>query len=434
MTAQGPPASAIAITALLSRSLPITDLIVIGGGPAGLMAAITAAESGLASVLVLEATAELLAKVRISGGGRCNVTHACWDPKDLVNYYPRGSKPLRGPFSRFACGDAVAWFAEHGLELKEEADGRMFPVANCSSAVVDCLSQAASAAGVRLQTDRAVEGLKRQDEQGFLVQCRSGSILRASRVLLATGGHASGRKLAAGIGHTLVPPVPSLFSLSIREPSLQACSGTAVDAVELTLDTGDQRFVQTGRVLITHRGLSGPATLALSAFAARELHQQRYQADLRVNWSGGLDRDQLQDRLMALRRQQPRRTLTAARPVESLPRRLWQALLVQVAADPQSRWGDCPARLERSLVEALVASPYRIQGRGPYLEEFVTAGGIALEEVDLVKMESRLCPGLHFAGELLDVDGLTGGFNFQHCWTSGWLAGQAIAKSVQLAT
>ena len=397
------------------------------------MAAITAAESGLESVLLLEATADFLGKVRISGGGRCNVTHACWDPRDLVSYYPRGSRPLRGPFSRFACGDAVAWFAERGLDLNQEPDGRMFPVANCSSAVVECLKKAASAAGVRLQKDRTVKRLERLDEdKGFLVHCRQGSPKHGSRVLLATGSHVSGRKLAAGIGHTLVPAVPSLFSLTLREPALQACSGTAVDGVQLTLDTSDQRFVQKGRVLITHRGLSGPATLALSAFAARELHHQCYQADLRVNWTAGLHRDELQDRLRRLRREQSRRTLSAARPVEWLPRRLWHALLEQVEADPQRRWADCSALLERNLVEALVASRYRIHGRGPYLDEFVTAGGVALDEVDLVRMESRLCPGLHFAGELLDVDGLTGGFNFQHCWTSGWLAGQAIAKSLQV--
>jgi len=435
MTVQGLPASATATTASPSGSSPLHDLIVIGGGAAGFMAAITAAEQGLRDVLVLEATPDPLSKVRISGGGRCNVTHACWDPIELVGHYPRGSRPLRGPFSRFACGDAVGWFADRGLELVEEPDGRMFPVANRSEAVIQCLRRAARSAGVELQLRAPVRSMRQQDD-GFLLeghgrQGETAPLWTARRVLVATGGHPSGRRLAAALGHQIVDPLPSLFTLALQAPGLTACSGVALDGVELELSLSGGRWRQLGRVLITHWGLSGPATLRLTAFAARGLHAERYRGELTVRWLAGLANAEVSAALQTLRHQESRRSLAAARPYpQRLPRRLWLTLLAQVGADPQRRWADCPAAWERALVQALTGSRYPIRGRGPFGEEFVTAGGVALGEVNLATMESRLVNGLHFAGELLDVDGVTGGFNFQHCWSSGWLAGQAIAASL----
>ena len=410
------------------------DLIVIGGGPAGYMAAITAAELGVQRVLVLEGTPEPLQKVRISGGGRCNVTHACWDPGELVTHYPRGSRPLRGPFSRFACGDAISWFDDHGLTLVAEADGRMFPEQNRSEAVIQCLQKAAVAAGVQLQTRAMVQEVVVEPAGGFVLNGRGLTApLRAQKLMLATGGHPSGRRLAQSLGHNLVPPGPSLFSLSLQAPALAACSGIAVDAVGLDLKLGDQRFRQLGRVLITHRGLSGPATLRLSAFAARALHQNRYLGVLKVDWSGGLGRVGVEQRLGQWRHGQARRTLAAAKPFEHLPRRLWQAFLVLAGADAERRWSDLPAKAERRLVEIVCAQRLNIQGRGPFGEEFVTAGGVDLGDINLASMESRRCPGMYVAGELLDIDGVTGGFNFQACWSGGWLAGQAIAKSLQFS-
>ena len=408
------------------------DLIVIGGGPAGYMAAITAAELGLQRVLVLEGTPEPLQKVRISGGGRCNVTHACWDPGELVTHYPRGSRPLRGPFSRFACGDAISWFDDHGLTLVAEADGRMFPEQNRSEAVIQCLQKAAVAAGVQLRTRAMVQEVVVEPAGGFVLNGRGLTApLRAQKLMLATGGHPSGRRLAQSLGHNLVPPVPSLFSLSLQAPALAACSGIAVDEVGLDLKLGDQRFRQLGRVLITHRGLSGPATLRLSAFAARALHQRHYKGELKVDWSAGLGRSGVEARLQDFRHQQARRTLAAAKPFEHLPRRLWQAFLKEVGLDGERRWADLPLKAERQLVEVLVGQRLLIQGRGPFGEEFVTAGGVELGEINLATMESRRVSGLHLAGEVLDVDGVTGGFNFQACWTGGWLAGQAIATALQ---
>lgn len=395
------------------------------------MAAITAAELGVQRVLVLEGTPEPLQKVRISGGGRCNVTHACWDPGELVTHYPRGSRPLRGPFSRFACGDAISWFDDHGLTLVAEADGRMFPEQNRSEAVIQCLQRAAVAAGVQLRTRVMVQGVVADPSGGFVVNGRGlAAPLRCQKLMLATGGHPSGRRLAQALGHTLVPPVPSLFSLSLQVPALAACSGIAVDEVGLELKLGDQRFRQLGRVLITHRGLSGPATLRLSAFAARALHQSHYKGELKVDWSAGLGRSGVEARLQDFRHQQARRTLAAAKPFDHLPRRLWQAFLTEVGLNGERRWADLPLKAERQLVEVLVGQRLLIQGRGPFGEEFVTAGGVDLGEINLATMESRCVSGLHLAGELLDVDGVTGGFNFQACWTGGWLAGQALAAAL----
>ena len=400
----------------------------IGGGAAGFMAAITAAEQGVKRVLVLEATPELLSKVRISGGGRCNVTHACWDTAELVGHYPRGQRALKGVFSRFAAGDAIAWFADRGLVLIEEADGRMFPEQNRSEAVIQCLKRAALKAGVKVQTRAMVQRLSVQSEGGFLVDGRGlDQPLSAQKVMLATGGHPSGRKMAENLGHQLVPPVPSLFSLSLEASALTACSGIAVDDVGLELKLNNQRFRHVGRVLITHRGLSGPATLRLSAFAARALHGSRYRGELRVDWSAGLGRSGVEQRLKQWRQEQARRTLAAAKPFDHFPRRLWQAFLMLAGADGERRWAELPVKSERRLVEILCAQPLSIQGRGPFGEEFVTAGGVDLGEVNLATMESRRCPGLYLAGELLDVDGVTGGFNFQACWSGGWLAGQSIA-------
>ena len=395
------------------------------------MAAITAAEQGLRRVAILEATPEPLHKVRISGGGRCNVTHACWDPVELSSHYPRGSRPLRGPFSRFACGDAIAWFDDHGLTLVEESDGRMFPQQNRSEAVIQCLQNAATEVGVQLRTKVMVQRVALQTDGVFLVDGRGlDQPLKACKVMLATGGHPSGRKLAESLGHQVVPPVPSLFSLSLHTKALASCSGIALDDVSLDLKLGDQRFRQTGRVLITHRGLSGPATLRLSAFAARALYQCHYKGELKVDWSGGLGRKGVEQVLRQWRLEKARRTVVSAKPFEHLPRRLWQAFLHEVAVEDERRWADLPLKAERQLVDILCSQRLLIQGRGPFGEEFVTAGGVALGEVNLATMESRRCSGLYVAGELLDVDGVTGGFNFQHCWTSGWLAGQAVAAAL----
>ena len=415
---------------LRSNSNQQVDLIVIGGGPAGFMGAITAAEKGLASVFLFESTSKTLEKVRISGGGRCNVTNACWDPIDLVTNYPRGKLPLLGSFSRFATGDAVAWFADKGLDLVIEKDGRMFPRSNSSLEVVSCLRSAASARGVNSFTKSAVSRVDHHEKKGFLVYIQGQSPIETKRLLLATGGHPSGRKLASSLGHKIVNPVPSLFSLTLEENPLNICSGIALNDVNLKLLVGGKSFTQTGRVLITHRGLSGPAVLRLSAFAARELYQEKYKAQLEVSWID-IDFELAVKCMKEFRRQASRNTLANARPFKQVPRRLWLIILKQAGINSSLRWAEISSLKEKQIIKLLLLNSYSVSGRGPFGEEFVTAGGINLGEVNFARMESRLLPGLHFAGEILDVDGVTGGFNFQHCWSSGWIAGKAIANSLQ---
>jgi len=407
-------------------------VLVAGGGPAGFLAAISAAEAGVRDVWLLEATAEPLHKVRISGGGRCNVTHGCWDPRLLVGHYPRGGRALLGPFARFATGDAVAWFEAHGLPLVQEPDGRLFPRSNRSQSVIDCLQQAAIAAGVRLLPGAAVSEAVRLEAGGFRVRLRSGASLAAARLVLATGSHPSGRRLATALGHSLVAPLPSLFTLALAQHPLLELAGVVMAPVDLELlppaaSERSPRFRQRGPVLITHWGLSGPATLRLTAFAARTLREWGYRARLRVDWSGGRTATELEQWFERTRQEQARRSLINARPWPGLSRRLWAHLLAAQGLAAEQRWADLGRVAQQSLVVALRSSCYGISGRGPFGEEFVTAGGIPLGEVNLATMASRRCPDLHLVGELLDVDGVTGGFNFQHCWTSGWLAGQALA-------
>lgn len=412
-------------------------VVVAGGGAAGFMAAIAAAEAGVRDIALLEATAEPLHKVLISGGGRCNVTHACWDPRALVGHYPRGGQALRGPFSRFATGDAVAWFDAHGLELVEEADGRLFPRSNRSESVAATLRRAALHAGVQLHTGVTLQQASPRAGGGFDLGLRGGEAMGADRLVLATGSHPSGRQLAAGLGHGVVPPVPSLFTLALAGDPLLALAGVVMDPVELALHLpadpqaggggAGQRFRQRGPVLITHWGLSGPATLRLTAFAARALKAAGYRGELRLDWSGGQSHQELEALFAEAKQDQAKRQLANWRPWPALSRRLWLALLQRHGLDPQQRWADLAKRHQQLLITALRDTRVAVTGRGPFGEEFVTAGGIPLGEVNLATMESRQQAGLYLVGELLDVDGVTGGFNFQHCWSSGWLAGQALA-------
>jgi predicted Rossmann fold flavoprotein len=401
------------------------------------MAAIAAAEAGVRDIVLLEATTEPLHKVLISGGGRCNVTHACWDPRALVGHYPRGGQALRGPFSRFATGDAVAWFDAHGLELVEEADGRLFPRSNRSESVAATLRRAALQAGVQLHAGVALQQASPRAGSGFDLRLRGGQQMAADRLVLATGSHPSGRQLAAALGHGLVSPVPSLFTLSLAGDPLLELAGVVMDPVELALHLptdlpaggggAEQRFRQRGPVLITHWGLSGPATLRLTAFAARALKAAGYRGELRLDWSGGQSQQDLDALFAEAKRVQAKRQLANWRPWPALSRRLWLALLQRHGLDPQQRWADLAKRHQQQLITALRDTRVAVTGRGPFGEEFVTAGGIPLGEVNLATMESRQQAGLYLVGELLDVDGVTGGFNFQHCWSSGWLAGQALA-------
>lgn len=397
------------------------DVAVVGGGAAGFFAAVTVAESAPGRrVVILEKGARVLAKVRISGGGRCNVTHACFEPRELVRHYPRGGRALVGAFHRWGPREMVEWLEGRGVVLKTEQDGRMFPVTDDSRTITDCLEAAAREGGVEVRTGAGVRVVRRQVGGGFELET-VGGVVRAGRVLLAHGGLRAGDELACGLGHTLVPPVPSLFSFQIKDEVLEGLAGVSVGEVEASVAACGER--QRGAVVVTHDGLSGPAVLRLSAWAARWIHEQGGRFDVEIDWLPGWDGEGLRSRLREVRENYPKREVGTRAPVAELPQRLWARLA------GTGRWGQCSNAQLEQLVGRLKRTRLGVSGRRPNKEEFVTAGGVALEEIDFRTMESRVCPGLHVAGEALDIDGVTGGFNFQAAWTTGRLAGLAMARA-----
>jgi len=406
------------------------NVVVAGGGAAGFFAAIVCAEaSPEARITVLEQSPQFLAKVRISGGGRCNVTHACFDGQELSGHYPRGGAALLGPFTVFQPRDTIAWFEARGVKLKTEADGRVFPVSDSSETIIECLVGAARAAGVELLANRGLEEVARQDEGGFALALTNGEALGCDRLMLATGGcrGAAAGRLAVSLGHTLEPPVPSLFTFHIAAPWLRELAGISVASAEVSIPGSGLR--ERGGLLITHAGLSGPAVLRLSAWGARTLHALDYRFALRVNWLPHLDREAIAAQLESRRAAQPAR-LVINTPLSPLPARLWERLVVAAGVPRETRWAELSRAARHQLVEQLIRTDLQAAGRTLNQDEFVTCGGVRLNELNFRTMESRLCPGLYFGGELLDIDGLTGGFNFQAAWTTGWIAGRAMAGTI----
>lgn len=374
-------------------------IVVIGGGAAGIFAAITAkATHPNASVIVYEKTNTLLSKVRVSGGGRCNVTHACFSPKELTTKYPRGEKELLGPFHRFMTSDTIQWFEERGVTLKTEADGRMFPVTDSSQTIIDCLLHEAKKLGVEIHLQARVDN----------------KTLHADRIILATGSNKKGHEIATHFGHTIQKPVPSLFTLNIKDFPLGSIAGVSVEAATIRLK--GTKVIQEGPLLITHWGFSGPCALKVSAFGARILAEHNYEMGIEIDWLPNHSEEAL---IALLRQESPAKMLANARTVP-LPKRLWQLLIPF----------DKPLRMLRhqelqSLVKKLKCDTYEIKGKTTNKEEFVTCGGVTLSEVNFKTMESKVRPGLFFCGEILDIDGITGGFNFQNAWTTGFIAGSA---------
>ncbi len=417
------------------------QIIVVGGGAAGYFAAIACAEANPGcAVTIDEATAHPLAKVRVSGGGRCNVTHACFEPRELVRRYPRGARELLGAFSRWQPRDTVGWFAARGVELKTETDGRMFPVTDDSQTIVDCLQGAAIKAGVILRTNCGVKQVERADpgalvstekalrsaRSAFHVTLTTGETVACDRLLLATGGNKSnaGFTIAEKFGHTIEPPVPSLFTFHVKDARLGGLSGVSVEAAATAVR--GTTLKENGPLLITHWGLSGPAILKLSAWGARTLHDCGYKFTLLVNWAPAFNPETLRAELERARAANPKKQIGTWCPV-GLPLRLWEKLLVAAGLAPATQWAVVPGAALRTLAMQVCAGEFAVDGKSMFKEEFVTCGGVRLGEVDFKTMESRLVPGLHFAGEVLDLDGITGGFNFQAAWTAGWLAGRAMA-------
>ena len=412
-------------------------VVVIGAGAAGFFGAIAIKENANSQtntsvqVTVLEAARKPLAKVRISGGGRCNVTHHCFDPAQLVQYYPRGGKALRGAFTRFQPQDTIAWFKSHGVKLKTEADGRMFPTTDDSGTIINCLMTAAEKAGIRLRTGVVVKKIMRLSsnrEQRFQIELKNGETLQCDRLLIATGSNPLGYRWAKKLGHTIEPPVPSLFTFNIKDVRLQNLAGISVENTRIRLlGTGKEKLEQTGALLITHWGVSGPATLKLSAWGARKLYDNNYHLSLEINWLPQYNQETLKQFLEQIQSANKRKQIYSYCPVQ-LPKRLWQSLVNFVKIMPQKTWIEISKKELNKLVLELIHGQYKITGKGIFKEEFVTCGGVNLKEINFKTMESKICPGVYFAGEILDIDGVTGGFNFQSAWTTGWLAGNAIGN------
>jgi predicted Rossmann fold flavoprotein len=408
------------------------NVIVIGGGAAGFFGAIACGSANpQLKVTLIEAGNKPLAKVRISGGGRCNVTHHCFEPARLVANYPRGAKALRGAFSRFQPKDTVQWYESRGVKLKTEADGRMFPITDSSETIIDCLMQAADRAKVDLRTGVGVKTVKQyQDEGGanyFQVELKNERVMKCDRLLIATGSNPLGYRWAKNLGHKIEPAVPSLFTFNLRDSRLKGLAGVSVSNAQVKLGTGKNKLEQTGPLLITHWGVSGPAILKLSAWGARSLFELKYNSSLQINWLPESNQEELKQVLTTLKQTNPQKKIVNYCPVE-LPKRLWQSLINHAKINPEKVWSEISKKELNKLVAEIVQGQYEITGKGVFKDEFVTCGGVSLKEVNFKTMESKKCPGLYFAGEILDIDGITGGFNFQSAWTTSWLAGQAIAN------
>jgi predicted Rossmann fold flavoprotein len=405
------------------------QIAVIGGGAAGFFAAIACARANPGNeISIFERGSEFLTKVRISGGGRCNVTHACFNPRTLSEHYPRGERALISPLHRFSPDDTVAWFEAHGVQLKTEADGRMFPVTDSSRTIIDCLLDEAKAAGVRLFARTGIEKARIGEQNTFELTLSNAGQINCHRLLLATGGSrsVSGAQIAQSLGHSIVPPVPSLFSLHVSTPWLRSLPGVSIPDIEVSVSGTKLR--ERGPMLITHNGVSGPAILRLSAWGARVLHGLDYRFILRVNWLPDLTEDAIRAQLQSLRQSNPNR-LVINSPLAPLPARLWEQVALAAGIDRETRWTTLSRVKAHALARILAHTELEVNGKSLNKDEFVTCGGVSLREINFKTMESRITPGLYVAGELLDLDGVTGGFNFQAAWTTGWIAGHAMAES-----
>lgn len=400
-------------------------LAIIGGGAAGFFAGVNAARihSNL-DVTIFEKSREVMSKVRISGGGRCNVTHHCFDPEVLAKAYPRGTKELRWAFEQFQAEDTVAWFENRGIELKTESDGRMFPTTDNSATIINCLKQEARKHNVTVRNRTRVESITPLNDR-YRLGIRSEEDQTFDSVVVATGG--SNRRSTYDwlekLGHSIVEPVPSLFTFNFKNQIFEDLSGISVEECSVVIE--GTSFQHTGPILITHWGLSAPAVLKTSAWAARYLYDQDYQFTISVNWLYPRNAQDVRDGLKQLRQENARKT-SAKQDRFPIPNRLWDRFLKLSEIASDTRWAELSNEQIHNLAQQLTNARYEIEGKTTYKEEFVTSGGIPLSEVNMGTMESKKCPNLYFAGEVLNIDGITGGYNFQSAWTTGWIAAQNI--------
>lgn len=402
-------------------------IAIIGAGAAGCFAAANIKRVADAEVAVYEKTGKALQKVKISGGGRCNVTHQCFDIPELVDRYPRGKQLLRRTLHRFGPEQTIDWFAERGVTLKAEEDGRMFPVTDDSQTIIDCLWKEMMRRGVSVHYHKAVTGITPTPESThkFSISFADGSSASADKVLITTGGYpkADQYNWLAALGHAIVPPVPSLFTFNVPKHPISALMGLSVP--DAAVKVAGSKAVQRGPVLITHWGFSGPAVLRTSAIAARELAACNYHFRVVINWLGDAATEDFMTVADNMRRTQGT-TFVANKNPFGLPKRLWEYMMPLCGILPTTRWADLPAGARNKLAEQLLRDAYEVAGKTTFKEEFVTSGGISIAEIDAHTMQSRKQPGIYFAGEIIDVDGITGGYNFQHAWSSGWVVAQAM--------
>jgi len=402
------------------------DILIIGGGAAGFFAAINAAEFNPdANILILERGKEVLTKVRISGGGRCNVTHAEFIPNELVRNYPRGEKELRGPFHSFMTGDTIAWFEERGIELKIEEDGRMFPVSDSSETIINCFLSEAQRLGIKILKNHSIQKITSENEH-WLINTNNGDF-SAEKILVASGSNPKIWNMLEGLGHKMETAVPSLFTFNIKDERIKDLPGVSTFASVKIPGAG---LESEGPLLITHWGVSGPAVLKLSAWGARALHELNYKFPITINWLPNSKEETILEQLLELKLRHAKQQVSKYAQFD-LPKRLWRNLVIGAGIDDSGIWADLNRKKLMALSEQITTCTFDVDGKSTFKEEFVTAGGIMLNEVNFKTFESKLHENLYFAGEVLNIDAITGGFNFQNAWTGGYLAAKAMTNKVK---
>ncbi len=399
-------------------------IAIIGAGAAGCFAAANIPSPEAHEIIIFEKTGKSLQKVKVSGGGRCNVTHACYDVPTLIEKYPRGKQLLRKTLYQFGPHEIIGWFADRGVEIKEESDGRMFPVTDSSQTIIDCLLSDLQRNKINIRYHQSVEKIEKMEDH-FLIRFANKTSYEADKILIATGGYPKPEQYnwLIELGHHIESPVPSLFTFNLPQHPITTLMGVVVP--DALVKVSGTKIKERGPLLITHWGLSGPVVLRTSAWAARELNRSDYQFAILINWLGEISENDLREQFKQIRQSQGKQTVGQKNPF-LLPKRFWEYLLNRNQINEEVRWGDMSASDQNKLIGSLVQDRYEIKGKTTFKEEFVTCGGICLPEVDPQTMESRIVPGLYFAGEILDVDGITGGFNFQHSWASGFIAAQNL--------
>ncbi len=402
-------------------------IAIIGAGAAGSFAAANIPYSADREVIVFEKTGKALQKVKVSGGGRCNTTHACFDIPELVSRYPRGKQLLKKSLYQFGPHDTINWFGKRGVQLKEEVDGRMFPITDSSQTIIDCIWQEMMHNKVQVLYYKGIERIEKTGNS-FILHFTDKSTYEADKVLIACGGFpkAEQYKWLLELGHTIQTPAPSLFTFNIPKHPITQLMGVSVP--DAAVKVNGTKIAEHGPLLITHWGLSGPAVLRTSAWAARELQERNYEFTIQVNWLLDVKENELKEEIAQIRKDLGKQLVQFKNPF-NLPRRLWEYQLQQCGIKDEIKWGELPAAAQNKLIEALIRDTYHIKGKTTFKEEFVTCGGITLSEIDPQTMQSRVVPGLYFAGEIMDVDGITGGFNFQHAWSSGYIAANHLVEN-----